>query len=74
MITMNRYEEIVERNTVRRARDLAFALVLAAVTTFSLASITTAARTVSAARSATSATPTVVAAPQLLSCDLPQTC
>ncbi|HVK74386.1 MAG TPA: hypothetical protein VM734_13740 [Kofleriaceae bacterium] len=49
MNTNNRYEEIAERNTVRRARDIAFALVLAAVTAFSLTSITAAARTASAA-------------------------
>ncbi len=74
MTTTNCYQDIAARNTIRRARDLAFALVLAAVTAFSLTSITTAARTVSTAPSASPATPAVVAAPQLLGCDLPQSC
>lgn len=57
MNTSNRYEEIAERNTVRRARDIAFALVLAAVTAFSIGSITTAAAHVSEAPTASAAQP-----------------
>ena len=57
MNTSNRYEEIAERNTVRRARDLAFALVLAAVTAFSIGSITSAARHVAEAPAAQASQP-----------------
>ena len=51
MSTNTRYEEIAERTRVRRMRDTAFALLLAAVAAFSLTTIGTAAahtRTVSA--------------------------
>jgi len=38
-MSTNRYEEIAERHRVRRVRDIAFALLLAAVAAFSITAL-----------------------------------
>lgn len=59
MTTHNMYEEIAERNSIRRMRDVAFTLVLAATAAFSLTVLGTAGHTVAPA-GAVVATPSIV--------------
>jgi hypothetical protein len=66
--TENRYEAIANRSRSRRIRDMAFAVLIAAVAAFSLGSLRAAADNVAHA-------PTAATAPQTAgSCSLQPTC